>query len=219
VLVAHTAADALRLAQSERPDLITLDIILPDADGFTLLEWLQSAPATASIPVVMLSIVADIERGRLLGAVDFLPKPVQERTLLERVGRILSGRHQLILVADDDEDVRRLISGMLRRAGYDVIEARDGIEAVELAEAQRPGLVLMDIRMPVMDGVAALQALRERPENHDLPVVMMTASPGAFDENRSTIAALGSSTLLCKPCTAEELAEAIAGAVAWGGVA
>jgi CheY-like chemotaxis protein/two-component sensor histidine kinase len=79
VLIAHNGGDALRLAQSERPDLITLDIILPDSDGFTVLEWLKGNPETRAIPVILLSIMLDEKQGRLLGAVDYLTKPVNEK--------------------------------------------------------------------------------------------------------------------------------------------
>ena len=81
--------DALRLAQTECPDLITLDVMLPDADGFTVLEWLKSDPQTAGIPVVLLSIMPDNGEGKQLGAVDYLTKPVREQVLLDRLHSIL----------------------------------------------------------------------------------------------------------------------------------
>ncbi|GAC1347334.1 MAG: hypothetical protein NVSMB27_12520 [Ktedonobacteraceae bacterium] len=210
VHLAHNASDALKMAQTQHPDLITLDIMLPDTDGFTVLEWLKSDQATATIPVVLLSIVDDGGRGKLLGAVDYLRKPISEEALLERVGLILSeDRAQLILVADDDADIRGLVAENLRRAGYQVVEASDGAEAVALAQRDRPSLALLDIRMPAMDGIAALRALRADPATRSLPVIMMTASPGAFEESRSTIKALGGAMLLSKSHTIEELAAAI----------
>ena len=115
VLIAYNANDALSLARSKRPDLITLDVMLPDADGFTVLEWLKNDPETSAIPVVLLSMMDDAKRGKLLGAVDYLRKPVQERVLLERVGMILAhDQAHVILVADDDDDVRGLIARNLR---------------------------------------------------------------------------------------------------------
>ena len=211
VLIARNAAEALRMAKAEHPDLITLDVMLPDADGFTVLEWLKSDSATAAIPVVLLSMMDDVGRGKLLGAVDYLRKPIEERVLLEHVGLILANdAAHLILVADDDDDVRGLIAGNLRRAGYQVIEATDGEEAVAMVRRDQPGLALIDIKMPHMDGITALRTLRAEPTTRNLPVVMMTASPGVMEESRSVIEALGGAILLGKPYTAEELAKAIA---------
>ena len=211
VLIAHNAAETLSIAKTEHPDLITLDIMLPDADGFTVLEWLKSDPATATIPVVLLSMMDDVGRGKLLGAVDYLRKPIQERVLLEHVGLILANdQAHLILVADDDDDVRGLIAGHLRRAGYQVIEATDGVEAIAMAQLDSPDLALIDIKMPRMDGITTLRTFRTEPTTRNLPVIMMTASPGVMEESRSIVESLGGAILLGKPYTAEELATAIA---------
>lgn len=211
VLLAHDGAEALRLAQAERPDLITLDVLLPDTDGFAVLDRLKSDPATAAIPVMLISVLPDEGRGKLLGVLDYVHKPLQEHTLLDRVSRILArGRPGRVLVADDDADVRALLAGHLRRGGYEVIEAADGAEAVALARQERPGLLFLDIRMPRMDGLAALRALRAEAATRGLPVIMMTASPGMLEGSRPAVEALGGATLLSKPCTAEELAAAIA---------
>ncbi|HEY7676889.1 MAG TPA: response regulator [Candidatus Methylomirabilis sp.] len=209
VLVARDGAEALRLAQAERPDLITLDILLPDMDGFKVLERLKAEPATVTIPVLLLSVVPDAERGKLLGAVDYLTKPVRAQGLLERVGQVLAGeRAPVVLVADADEKERASLAGHLRGAGYQVVEAADGAEAVRLAHGTRPDLTLLDVQTPDTDGLAALRALRADPTTRDLPVLMMTASPGVAAASRSAIGALGG-TLLLKPVSAEELASAI----------
>lgn len=98
VLVAHRAAEALQLARADQPDLITLDLAMPDDDGFTILEWLKSDPATAAIPVMLISILEDSGRGKRLGAVDYLTKPVQEQTLRAHVAAALTkGGSRLIL--------------------------------------------------------------------------------------------------------------------------
>jgi CheY-like chemotaxis protein len=91
VQLAASATEALRLARAEQPDLIILDLVLPKTDGFTALEWLKLDPSTAAIPVLLLSILEDDGRGRLLGAVDYLTKPVQEPTLLAHVATALAG--------------------------------------------------------------------------------------------------------------------------------
>ena len=223
VLIAQNAVEGLNIAKNEHPDLITLDIMLPDADGFTVLEWLKSDAETAHIPVLMLSMMDDGQRGKLLGAVGYLRKPVQEHVLLERITSILSTttsaeqtakvqgqRGAVILVAEDDRDMRTLIASNLRRAGYQVVEAQDGQEAVELAQQSLPALALLDIKMPRLDGISALRMLRSEPRTHHLPVIMMTASPAISEEHIATVEALGGSLLFSKPHTAEELANLIA---------
>jgi signal transduction histidine kinase/CheY-like chemotaxis protein len=209
VLVARDGAETLRVARAERPELIILDIILPDVDGFAVLEWLKADPLTGMIPVLLLSVVDDARRGKLLGAVDYLVKPVSESVLLERVGRILAADPaRLILVADDDADVRALLARHLRHVGYQVVEAADGAQVVALAQRDRLDLALIDVKMPGMDGIAALRALRADSTTRELPVIMITASPAAAGESLSVIDALGGE-LLFKPVSAEELTEAI----------
>jgi len=212
VLVAHDARTALQTAQREGPDLITLDVNLPDTDGFTLLEWLKADPATTSIPVIMLSVVDDTGRGRLMGAVDYLQKSmIDERVLLSHVGSIVRSQEpQVVLVADDDHDIRSQIAGHLRRAGHEVLEAADDEQALQaVRDVQLPTLALLDLRMPRLDGLGVLRALRHDEATLSLPVVMMTDNPGMSASDRSAIDQLGASVLLHKPCSAEELAELI----------
>jgi len=218
VLVAHDARTAFETARRERPDLMTLDVNLPDCDGFTLLEWLKGDPATAPIPAIMLSVLEDTGRGLLMGAVDYLHKPIDESTLLSHVGSIVrSPEPQVVLVADDEEDIRSLIAGHLRRAGHQVLEAADGEQALQAARAEPPpSLVLLDIRMPRLDGLGVLRALRTDEATRNLPVVMMTTSRGMSASDRSAIDQLGASVLLHKPSSAEELAELIGHGLAKG---
>jgi signal transduction histidine kinase/DNA-binding response OmpR family regulator len=210
VLLAHNAADARRLARLERPDLITLDIMLPDANGFTLLEWLKSEEATRDIPVMLLSMLPDDNRGLVLGAVDYMVKPVQEQTLLDKVATILSGNRRLVLVADDDADTREMLCRHLKHVGCDVIEASNGEEAVAQARRHHPTLLVIDVRMPGLDGVEAVRELREDPETRDLPVIVMTGSPGVAENGADIVAQLGINRLLMKPFSAKELSASIA---------
>jgi CheY-like chemotaxis protein len=209
VTIATTASEGLRQARWLRPDLITLDVQLPDVDGFVLLEWLREDPGTRDIPVVFISISPNDGHGQQLGAIDHLTKPVDEGTLLNRVGQILSGDGKfVILVADDDPETRRLIVDLLRRAGHRTIEAKDGAGAVAAAEnAPQLDLALIDVRMPGTDGLDALRALRNQTRTSALPIVMMTASAGV-ESSRSDIEALGA-TLVQKPLAARELVDAI----------
>jgi CheY-like chemotaxis protein len=210
VLLASDATAGLRLARSEQPDLITLDVLMAGADGFTALEWLKADAATATIPVMLISILENSGRGKLLGAVDYLTKPISEPVLLDHVAAVLSEiRSYLILVADDDTDVRRLLSHVLQQRGYRVVTAADGAEAIALAHRELPDLALLDVRMPGTDGLAALAALRADATTRNIPVIMLTASPEVAEATWSIAERLGAARLLRKPVTAEELAAVI----------
>ncbi len=217
VLVATTGSDALDLAAVEDPALILLDIVLPDIDGMTVLGRLKADPDLAAIPVMVLSMLPDDGAGRRLGAVGYLAKPIDEAVLLERVGDAVHPDRDQLLVADDDPALRRHIATLLRRRGFSVLEAADGEEAVAIALRERPAMVLLDIRMPGMGGIEALHALRDLEETHDVPVVMMTASPTVAGDAREEIEELGISALLTKPITMDDLLAAIGSAVAGDG--
>ncbi len=209
VAEAHTGAEALRLARERQPRLITLDVILPGGDGFTVLEWLKNDPATAAIPVVMLSILPDVGRGKLLGAVDYLNKPVKDRVLLDHIRRIL-GRHdpKHVLLADGDAGSRALLGQLLERAGYRVSQAAASPEVLELAARERPSLILMDAHLPGLPTAAALRQLRANPASADIPVVLMTPAGNEPETTQALLTELGVPALT-KPHTAEELAETL----------
>jgi signal transduction histidine kinase/CheY-like chemotaxis protein len=210
VEIAHTANEAYRLARELHPDLITLDISLPDTDGFTVLEWLKNDPSTAQIPVVVLSVIDDSARGKLLGAVDYLRKPIQEDALVERVGAILEGHEAAcVLVADDNADTRALISRHLRGAGYEVVEVSDGSEALEVAHSRHINLALLGIRLQNIDGIEVLRQLRQEPGTRNIPVVMMTTSASVLHEKEPEIKALGGLLIPNEPRPPEEMASAI----------
>jgi signal transduction histidine kinase/CheY-like chemotaxis protein len=218
VVEAHSADAALRLARREQPDLITMDIRMPDADGFTALEWLKGDPATARIPVLLISVLEDSGQGKLLGAVDHVAKPVAEAALLERVAAALAGANRRrVVLADADADARRPLAHLLRRQGYEVAEAADGAEAVALIRARRPDCALLDVRMPGTDGLAALAMLREDRTTRDLPVILLTASPGTSADVRPEAERLRVAGLVAKPSSPEELAAAMSAALGSGG--
>jgi DNA-binding response OmpR family regulator len=194
-------------------DLITLDVLLPDNDGFSVLEALKSSPDTCDIPVMMLSMLPDEGEGRRLGAVDYLVKPVAEGVLVDHIRTLLAtapiAAAGTILIADDDADIRKLIASNLMRAGYEVLTASNGEEALAILQEQHIDLILLDVRMPVMDGITALRRLRANDATKSQAVVMMTASPGAVSDITPVLTHLGVQDLLLKPLTAAELAATI----------
>jgi PAS domain S-box-containing protein len=214
-VVAPDANAGLTLAREERPDLITLDVMLPDADGFTLLEWLKRDPETREIPVVMLSMLPDEGTGERLGAVDYVVKPIREQALVSRIGEVLRHRPSpTVLVADDDDDIRRLFARHLKSAGYEVVEAANGVETLAMLESRTVDLILLDVRMPEMDGIETLGALRERDATRSVPVIMITAGPDPVGDEGTALDRLGIAALLSKSISPGEVALAIDRAIA-----
>src|SRR5262249_43037512 len=152
VEVAAGGEEGLELARKLRPLAITLDVLMPGMDGWAVLGALKSDPDLADIPVVMLTMVDDRNKGFRLGAADYLTKPVHPDRLTAVLRRHQGDRSvRRVLVVDDDADLRRLLRGLLEKDGWVVDEAADGREALVRLSA-RPSLVLLDLLMPVMDG-------------------------------------------------------------------
>jgi CheY-like chemotaxis protein len=174
VFTAASGEEGMELARSEQPDLITLDLMMPGMSGWEVLHALKEDSATRSIPVVVVSIVAEESRGRLLGAVDLLTKPVEREDLLRVLwrNRVRSQRPR-VLVVDDETEPRKRVMDALRTHGLDVTAAPNGREALRLVQEAAPDAVVLDWAMPVMDGMAVLNRLRKDRYQTGLPVVVV----------------------------------------------
>ncbi len=157
LVFAESGAQGLELARTERPDVITLDIMMPQVDGWSVLIALKREPELARIPVVLVSMVDNRSLGFALGAAAVLPKPIDRDLLLERV-RSLCARHDgVVLVVEDDAAARDLIERTIERLDHPVSVAINGREAVTWLESNPlPALILLDLEMPEMDGFAFL---------------------------------------------------------------
>ena len=175
VLEAESGAEGLELAREHQPDLITLDLQMPEMDGWEVLQRLKADSAVRDIPVVVASIVANEGRGRLLGAVDLLSKPIERTHLLRVLWRNLVNRAEhRVLVVDDDEAVHELITAKLKPEGLEVVCVSSGQEALEEVARETPGAILLDLAMPGMHGLTFLDHLRENPYHVGLPVIVVT---------------------------------------------
>lgn len=208
VLLANSGETALHLARTEQPDLISLDIRLPDLDGFEVLQLLKRDPATAAIPVVIVSVVFDQDRGLRLGAVDYFTKPLDEPRLLRVVERVLASKGA-VLVVDDDLDTLNLLRTALRAQGLQVQTTTRGERALRLAQESPPALILLDLKLPGMDGYQVLKELKQHPRTANIPVVVMTGFADPADGVPPEIEALGALRFLTKPFFIEELVEEI----------
>ena len=166
---------ALRLGERFDPDLIVLDLMMPGMSGWDVLKALKVHPALANVPVVVVSIVAHENRGTILGAVDLLDKPVSRDSLHALLRRTLQSRKGRALVVDDHADSRQLVTAYLHEEGFETCEAANGAEALERLERFDADLIILDLMMPVMDGLSFLDALRRDARYLRLPVVVVTA--------------------------------------------
>jgi len=214
VLIAQRGQEALEMAQRERPDLITLDVLLPDTNGFDLLEELKADPDTRDIPVIVVSVLPDEEEGLQLGAADYLTKPIDEQRLLRAVRQVLSQRGT-VLVVDDDEDNLSLMRSILHSHGFGVRTASNGANTTRVVNEVQPALVLLNLKLKDSDGCGVLKRLKSDPATRNTPVIVMTGSAVIDDAKRQKVTALGASRLMSKPFSIEELIEEIEGAV-WG---
>ncbi len=193
----RAAADGqagLALARALRPTAILLDVEMPRVDGWSMLHSVRADPALAETPVVMVSVINEQGLGYALGATDYLVKPVDWDHLKEIIDRYRPPESRgdpsreasgTVLVVDDDLDLRARLRTQLERGGLQVIEAADGQEALAEVDRSVPGLVLLDLMMPVMDGFAFLKALRARPHGRNIPVVVLTARDMTAEERES----------------------------------
>jgi adenylate cyclase len=175
VVAARGGQEGLRLVRELRPAAVTLDIMMPDLDGWTVLAAIKGDPTLASTPVVLMSIVDQKNRGYALGAADYLIKPVDRRKLVETLRHISGGTAGHALLVDDDDVVRRGVRAALEPIGWQVTEAENGRLAVDKLAATRPDVIILDLMMPTMDGFEFLDELHGRPDWRDIPVVVITA--------------------------------------------
>ncbi len=185
-VIAYDGEQGLKLAKEIKPAMITLDVVMPDMDGWSVLLRIKEDPDLINIPVLMLSMQEESETGYTLGASGYLVKPVQYAQL----NQILSKYHPpasqlkrggdapalpLVLVVDDHEDTRHMIERQLRKANWRVAQAENGVDALPKIREVLPDLILTDLMMPEMDGFQFIETLRETPEWAEVPVIVLTA--------------------------------------------
>jgi DNA-binding response OmpR family regulator len=165
-----------------------LDVLLPQANGWDVLQDLKRDPATAHTPVVVVSILEQQRLGLMLGATDYLVKPFERTqflTTLERLAGTAAQRPR-VLVVDDEPAIRDILGTLLEQEGYRVYTADDGVEALEQIVATRPGILLLDLMLPRLDGFAVLEWVRAHhdPAIREMPIVLVTAKDVTPDERR-----------------------------------
>ncbi len=182
---AASGEEGLRRARELQPAAITLDVMMPHMDGWSVLSALKADPLTSNIPVILLTIVDNRNLGYSLGASDYLTKPVDREQLTHVLNKYACENPPCpVLVVDDDADARRLLRRLLESEGWKVQEAADGQEALDRVTADRPELILLDLMMPVMDGFEFSLELRKNPAWKAIPVVVLTARDLSVEDRR-----------------------------------
>ncbi len=174
----HGAAggvDGLQLARELRPAVITLDVLMPEMDGWAVLSALKADPLLAEIPVIMATILDERPLSLALGASDYLTKPIDRGRLVSLMRRYAGSAEVRVLIVDDDTDARDLLRRMLEQEGWAATEAENGHVALSRLADSLPSVILLDLMMPEMDGFAFLAQLREMPAAKDIPVIVVTS--------------------------------------------
>jgi PAS domain S-box-containing protein len=179
VVHATTAEEALVLAVQEPLSLITLDIMLPDMDGWEFLARIKENPALRRIPVVIISIVADHTKGFTLGAAAVMQKPISRQDLFESLADLgmmpPKGQPLRILVVDDEPAAVEVMAERVVEMTGTVLRAHGGVEAIETARRELPDVILLDLLMPDVNGFDVVNALQERPETARIPILIITS--------------------------------------------
>jgi PAS domain S-box-containing protein len=185
--VARTGLEALSMAGDLKPVAITLDILLPEVDGWEVLGRLKAEEATRNIPVVVVSVVDNPALGRALGALDYFVKPVDGKALLSRLGQYtfttrVKSEPVSVLVVDDEQANLDLLETLLEPAGFGVLKAGGGQEGIDMARTRLPNLILLDLMMPGVTGFDVVEALRADEATRSIPIMVLTAKTLTEDD-------------------------------------
>jgi CheY-like chemotaxis protein len=177
VIGVRSGAEGLARAKELQPYAITLDIMMPQKDGWQVLHDLKGDVATRHIPVIMLTIVDKKALGYRLGAADYLLKPLDGEAMLsalKRAAQINQTKIARVLVVDDDPNIHDLAKQLLG-GQYEVATAADGKAGVAAVKKQRPDAILLDLMMPKLDGFGVIEQLQRDPQYGNIPIIVITA--------------------------------------------
>lgn len=216
---------AVEEAMSGRPNVIFLDILLPDASGWDVLQRMRAEEALAEVPIVVVSVVDEPDRAYALGAALHIVKPIDRDRIGDAVRSLLrpktdspteqslpppdtvsAGALRILMVEDNEANILA-IGEYLEDKGFEVVVARNGRGALEVIETVRPHVVLMDIQMPDMDGLEATRRVRQLPGFAETPIIAVTAL--AMPGDRERCLAAGANDYIAKPVSLKYLVEVI----------
>jgi CheY-like chemotaxis protein len=216
IIEACNGQEAILKVQTEKPDLVVLDIMMPGINGFEVAKHLKDDPNTQHIPIIILSVLAHDSQFRQ-GILDYISKPFRQDELVQTVRKILEkieskNIKKNILVVDDDPDIVDIISICLKDNNLIAEKAYSGPEALEKAKAKEIDLILLDINMPGMNGFEVIKLLKEDKKTFDIPIVVLTGTYITEDDKKHGLT-LGVAKYLTKPFSADDLVKQIKGAL------
>jgi len=156
--------------------------MMPDKDGWQVLQVLKSMPETRNIPVVITSITEEKELGFTLGAIDYFVKPVDRRRFLKKIAELSITRREKVLVVDDNPADVRLVAAILEAENMGALCAYGGEEGVRMAKENDPSLIVLDILMPDLDGFEVIERLRQDKKTRNIPIIILTAKELSEEE-------------------------------------
>jgi PAS domain S-box-containing protein len=181
VRLANNGKEALEILSDDTPDLITLDLLMPTMDGIEFLEEKDKRPELANVPVMLISAAADELGKHAVTADAVLSKPIKRAQILSLINNLLNlkpngDKSKLkVLVVDDDPNAIKIVTSYLVHERYNIISALSGIDGLELAQSDRPDIIVLDLMMPEMSGFQVVSALKENQDTRDIPVIILTA--------------------------------------------
>ncbi|MFB3895417.1 MAG: response regulator [bacterium] len=185
VVTAPSGEEGLKLAQQVKPKAITLDVMMPQMDGWAVLTALKSNPEVASIPVIMLTMVDEKNMGYALGVSDYMTKPIDKDHLVTILRKYRCNHPPCpVLVVEDDQATREMITRMLQKEGWRVYTAENGKIGLEKVTENMPALILLDLMMPEMDGFEFVNELRKNILWRSIPVVVVTSKDLSVEDRQ-----------------------------------
>jgi len=200
---ANSGQKALKLAEEYKPYAITLDVIMPEMDGWEVLQRLKNNLKTKDIPVIIVSVSKERGTGFALGAIGFVGKPVGRNKLISEINK-LHEEPGSIMIVDDNKLELKQIAEIIRNENIDPIMVSGGQECVKLLQKDIPDILVLDLMMPGMDGFQVLEAVRNDKRTHDLPVIIVSAKD-LTREDRDRLKGNVSSILAKSESTSQEL--------------
>ena len=177
VVTAESGQQGIEIARDIRPAVITLDVLMPDLDGWSTLQQLKHDPELQDIPVIMVTIVDEENQAYALGAAAYLTKPVNREHLLKALAACRTDHaNSRVLVVEDDPHTRGWLARILREDGWEVAEAENGRVALDRLPLVRPDIILLDLMMPEMDGFEFVDEIHRHEETRHLPLIVLTAA-------------------------------------------
>ncbi len=174
VIEAANGKEAIEKARKFMPNLITLDIMMPDINGFDVTEMIKGDPSVSGIPILIISVLEEKEEAFKRGADEYVTKPCSGEEVFGKVTSLLRNPHGTILVVDDDKSLARSITYELKQRGFSTAVAYDGEEALDIIRNNPPDLIILDVIMPKMDGHEVIEELKKNPDTAGIPVIVLT---------------------------------------------